>query len=168
MVAGVALFLSREGYMRLDFALLWPAALILLGLHLAYRSLWGSRQRPDSGASTASVLNEWAMFGGGRSVHASADFQGGELFAMFGGIEADLTRARLSKREVEINATAIFGGVELRVPNGWSVVNKGIPIFGGYEDKRIASPETDQPAEGRLIVSGFAIFGGVEINSKGV
>jgi hypothetical protein len=141
--------------------------LILAGVGLAFRSLRAGRLDPAGKELDVQLLNEWAVFGGGRMVNTSQDFLGGEVLVMFGGYDLDLTRAQIKSGQVEIQANAIWGGIELRVPRDWQVISKGTPIFGGYADKR--TPALDiagQPGK-RLMVRGFAIFGGVEINSKG-
>ena len=62
-----------------------------------------------------------------------------------------------------MEANALFGGIEIRVPETWNVTVRGAGIFGGYEDKTMdsrAAPDAKQP---HLIINGFAIFGGVTI-----
>ena len=118
-----------------------------------------------SGGASPNHLNEWAVFGGTRRRIDSQDFQGGEAFAMFGGVEIDLRRAATTRDEIIIEVNAIFGGVEVRVPETWNVTVRGAGIFGGYEDKTMdtrVAPEGKQP---HLIVNGFAVFGGVTIQN---
>ena len=168
MVIGSAILLNQFGYVHLDWRTVWPIALIFFGGSMLYRSLRNRNRRQDGELHSVQRLNEWAVFGGGRVLNNSKDFRGGEVFAMFGGYEVDLTGAEIRADEVEIQANVMFGGVELKVPREWEVVNKGAPVFGGYEDKRVAIPG-ERPAEERkrLIVSGYAVFGGVEIKSAG-
>jgi hypothetical protein len=56
----------------------------------------------------------------------------------------------------------MWGGIEIRVPEAWSVSGRVVPILGGFEDKT-------RPAQGatahRLVVRGFAIMGGIEIKN---
>jgi hypothetical protein len=118
-----------------------------------------------TGSASPNHLNEWAVFGGTRRRIDSQDFQGGEAFAMFGGVEIDLRRAATTRDEIIIEVNAIFGGVEVRVPETWNVTVRGAGIFGGYEDKTMdtrVAPEGKQP---HLIVNGFAVFGGVTIQN---
>ena len=118
-----------------------------------------------TGSASPNHLNEWAVFGGTRRRIDSQDFQGGEAFAMFGGVEIDLRRAASTRDEIIIEVNAIFGGVEVRVPENWNVTVRGAGIFGGYEDKTMdtrVAPEGKQP---HLIVNGFAVFGGVTIQN---
>jgi predicted membrane protein len=110
-------------------------------------------------------LRDGAVFGGSRRRVDSQDFQGGEAFAMFGGVEIDLRKAAMTRDEILIEANAIFGGIEIRVPETWNVLVRGAGIFGGYEDETMDTrvrPEGKQPV---LIVNGFAVFGGVSIKN---
>jgi hypothetical protein len=115
--------------------------------------------------SSPNHLNEWAVFGGTRRRIDSQDFQGGEAFAMFGGVELDLRKAGSTLEEIVVEINAIFGGVEVRVPETWSVTVQGAGVFGGYEDETMDTRVTPSDKQVRLIVNGYAIFGGVSIKN---
>ncbi|MET9383451.1 DUF1707 domain-containing protein [Streptomyces sp. NPDC002928] len=85
-------------------------------------------------------------------------------FAFWGGGELDLREANFADREVEINCVAIMGGMNIVVPPGVEVVVRGIGIMGGF-DHREAGVQGD-PGAPRVIVSGFAFWGGVGIERK--
>ncbi|HVP00504.1 MAG TPA: DUF5668 domain-containing protein [Bryobacteraceae bacterium] len=122
-------------------------------------------QRGPGAPTSADQINEWAVFGGTRRRVESQDFQGGEAFSMFGGVCVDLRNAASTRDEIFVEANSIFGGIELRVPEAWTVTVKGVGIFGGYEDKTLdarIAPSTKQP---HLIVSGLAMFGGVTVRN---
>ena len=81
--------------------------------------------------------------------------------AVFGGVELDLTQAALAKPEVVINATAVFGGIDITVPEGVDVHVDTFAIFGGT-----SRPKDDLPLPpGAPVVRirGFALFGGIDI-----
>jgi len=91
------------------------------------------------------------------------DFKGGEAFAMFGGVELDLRSATIAQEEVVIDASALFGGVDLQVPESWNVAVEGHGIFGGYDDKTLHTmPEDARP---RVVITGNAVFGGVVVKN---
>ena len=57
---------------------------------------------------------------------------------------------------------ALWNGIEIRVPEDWTVVSRVVPILGGVEDE-IRAPQT---AVGkRLVVRGFVIMAGVEMKN---
>ncbi|WP_373313098.1 DUF1707 SHOCT-like domain-containing protein [Streptomyces morookaense] len=84
-------------------------------------------------------------------------------FAMFGGVEIDLTEAVFEQREIVINASAVFGGVEIKVPENVSVRSTGTGIFGGFDVRTHEAPDPDAPV---VVITGFAVFGGVEAKAR--
>lgn len=141
----------------------WPLLIIGLGVVFLLRAL--ERPAAPDAASTASRLNELAIFGGTQRVLNSPEFRGGEAFALFGGVDVDLTRARMAGDHAVIEANALFGGVEIRVPEEWSTSLEGTGLFGGYEDKTVQPRLESSGQAKRLIVRGLALFGGVEVRN---
>jgi predicted membrane protein len=193
VVIGIIFLLNNLGMIRGGIGrLIWPGILIMVGFAMLARALdrqgypgydpaaqaedakrLGEKIRDrivtdwnqKGSRSTLNYLNEWAIFGGARRRIDSQDFQGGEAFAMFGGVEIDLRKAGTTREEVRVEINAIFGGVEMRVPENWNVTVQGAGIFGGYEDKTMDSrlePDAKRP---HLIIDGYAVFGGVTIQN---
>ncbi|MGC9970177.1 MAG: DUF5668 domain-containing protein [Bryobacteraceae bacterium] len=161
MFIGVLLQLQILGIVHLRFRELWPLALIALGALLAWQAI--EAQRDGRPGNSASFLNRWTVFGGGELVSDAKDFQGGEVLAVFGGYSIDLRGASIAGPSATLHANALFGGVELKVPETWSVSIQGLPLFGGYSDTT-KHPRPDSESK-RLIVTGFAMFGGVEVKN---
>ncbi len=161
VIAGGYWMASNLGLVPYRFWDIWPAFLILLGLFFLWRTLTHRREIAD--AASSATINEMAVFGGGKRAVTSQQFRGGELFALCGGHEVDLKGAEIEGGVAVIDATAVFGGVDLHVPEGWDVSVEGVAVFGGYEDKT-SHPRAGEPAK-RLIVRGFALFGGVEVKN---
>ena len=163
-------FASNMDWFQIDPRLIGPIAVMLVGAIFLIRAI--ERQRyiasPPGGAPPAtddhSVLHDWALFGGVKRSVISPAFLGGELIAMFGGVNIDLRSATLGQDEVVIDANAMFGGIEIKVPTAWTVIVRGHGVFGGYEDKTLP-PSNPQDKLQRLVVSGFAIFGGVVVQN---
>ena len=60
---------------------------------------------------------------------------------------------------------ALFGGVDIRVPDTWRVVLKGMGVFGAFEDKTVP-PKTDPNVKTpELVITGAALFGGVKVDN---
>ncbi len=137
---------------------IWPVLIIVAGVLLIL-----TRTSFGGGASTASRsgggLNQVAVF---NSVEDEVDgpFIGLQATTLFGGAEYDLRRARVERPPAVIDVTCMFGGVELRVPEDWTVHNDIVALFGGVDDKR-----EDAGAEGPATVSirGTVLFGGLTI-----
>jgi cell wall-active antibiotic response 4TMS protein YvqF len=120
-------------------------------------------------------LNEVNIFWGGKKKIIAKNFSGGEVVAIFGGYEIDLTEAGMQGDQIVIDVVNIFGGGEIRVPGNWEVVMETVGIFGGCTD-RTYHPE--HPAPGatnpngtpavqpkKIIIKGVAIFGGLGIKN---
>ncbi len=89
------------------------------------------------------------------------------MAAVFGSIELDLSDTSISSpdRRVRLDASAVFGGIEITVPRTWKVVMKNAAVFGGCEDKTVPprpEPGFEPPT---LVITGAAVFGGVEIRN---
>ena len=107
---------------------------------------------------------QFAIFGGGKR-KITGDFKGGDVLAIFGGYEVDLRSATMSADEAVINANAMFGGIEIRVPDTWSVQLQVTGIFGGHEDKTHQPDSRLVPNPKRLIVRGATMFGGLGVKN---
>ncbi|MFD8027223.1 DUF1707 domain-containing protein [Streptomyces sp. NPDC059717] len=85
-------------------------------------------------------------------------------FAFWGGGEIDLREAYFADREVEINCIAVMGGMSVIVPPGVEVVVRGVGIMGGFDQREEGVP--GDPGAPRVIVTGFAFWGGVGVERK--
>lgn len=168
LVLGALLLAHEFGQSNYGFVQLWPLLIVSAGAELFWQA-WNN-PRPsldDDGTptSTASVINTTNIFGGSENHIASKEFRGGQIVAIFGGFELDLTRADLAGDSARIEATAVFGGGEIRVPPTWNVVVRGAGVFGGYSDETHQIPaEPGKPVK-TLFVEGAAVFGGVVVKN---
>ncbi|MFK0155317.1 DUF1707 domain-containing protein [Streptomyces sp. NPDC090493] len=85
-------------------------------------------------------------------------------FAFWGGGEIDLREANFADGEVVINCIAIMGGMSVIVPPGVEVVMRGIGIMGGFDERE--HDMAPDPGAPRVVVTGFAFWGGVEVAHK--
>ncbi|KAF2779847.1 DUF1707 domain-containing protein [Streptomyces coelicoflavus] len=85
-------------------------------------------------------------------------------FAFWGGGEIDLREADFSAGEVVINCVAIMGGMNVVVPPGVEVIVRGIGIMGGFDHSEEGVP--GDPGAPRVVVTGFAFWGGVGVERK--
>ncbi len=170
ILAGTLQQLNQLGLTHIGWSQFWPMMLIALGVFVMWGSFqWSSKPVASSskGGDPRTTLNEAVVFGGLERRMTSPDFQGGDITAIFGGIELDLTEAKMQANEATLAITAIFGGVEVRVPPTWQVAFRGAPIFGGIEDKT-RTARVDDPASPNLktlVITGAVIFGGLEIKN---
>jgi hypothetical protein len=141
----------------------WPAAVILVGLAIIARRQ-GRPTIADTGAED-DVVRATGIFGGPDIASTSRDFRGAWLTAIFGGVTLDLRSARPAPGGAAINATVVFGGIDVLVPRGWRISVRSTPIFGGVEDKtdHAEPPADDAPL---LHVDAVSLFGGVDIKHE--
>ncbi len=163
-VGGCLWFLQNIGFLPFDSRFIPPLAVIAVGFLFLVRSFERQRETPaDTVPATAEGhLNIFTVFGGVKRFVDAPDFQRADIFAMFGGIELDLRGAKIVNGTARIEANALFGGIEIRVPQNWSVELQGVGIFGGYEDKTI-HPIGDENAAPKVVIRGSAMFGGVSV-----
>ena len=83
--------------------------------------------------------------------------------AIMGGGELDLREARFAEQEVRIWAFALMGGMSVIVPEDAEVHVSGIGIMGGFEHP---APATASPGAPRIVVTGLALMGGVDVKRK--
>jgi predicted membrane protein len=122
------------------------------------------QQDPAEKASNSNdYLDSVNVFGGSHQSIYSKNFKGGEIVAVFGGCDLNLTQADF-EGTIELDITAIFGGCKIIVPSGWQVKSEVTAIFGGLDDKRSVQPIGDGPQK-LLILRGIAMFGGVDIRN---
>ncbi len=140
---------------------LWPLILIFVGLSMVFRGRHKSWQFTNESKIGNEYIHSNAVFGGAEHTVNSQNFKGGETMALFGGVELDLRDAKLSADGCKIHATALFGGVNLTVPQDWNVIVSGTPIFGGIDDKSRGKADGDKSKELHLHCT--VAFGGVEI-----
>ena len=173
-LVGTAFLLDNLGIWHANWNIVWPLGLIAFGILKLAASLERKRflddpncVKPGSGdTSSDDTLQVWATFTGLKRRVDTQNFQGGEILAVFGGIEVDLRRARIaSDKEAIIDINATFGGIDIKVPDTWIVIVKGQGIFGGYEDKTIPPRPQEGVTPPRLVITGFAIFGGITIKN---
>lgn len=168
MFVGAGLLLDK--LYIFDFRLwdFWPLILVALGAMMIWKTssrhslAKGTASSTDRPSDESSIVNASAFLGGTkRNVHAR-DFRGGELTAVMGGCEIDLRNAVIAHSPAVIDVFAFWGGIEINVPQNWTVSFEGTPILGGYDDKTFRQ---NTPADQRLIIRGTIIMGGVEVSN---
>ena len=159
---GVLLLLCCQDI--LSFAMVWklivPAIIVIIGLKLILSGLFGNKaneimkQMKEDGKEPPVGC---ATFSGCDVNYDDQVFEGAQLTAAFGGITCDLRKAIIEK-DCAITASAIFGGIDILVPENVNVRVNSNSIFGGVSNK--TTTHKDAPT---IYISGTCMFGGVEI-----
>lgn len=160
VVVGIVLLGSTTGIARPDWSLLWPIALVAVGLWLLLRRNGAPATDRGSGEDR---IEATALLSGRELRSTSRAFTGGTLTAVLGGLEVDLRDAVIAEDGATLDITAILGGIEIRVPSTWHVDVRAAAILGGFDDgrKRTPVPE-DAPT---LTITGLLLLGGGDLNS---
>jgi predicted membrane protein len=164
-LVGALVLLDNLRIVSFNFELLWPILIIGFGISMLLRTMDGKKYVAGSPAVGNPDVSAWVVFSGIKRRIDSQDFKGGDIVAVFGGVNIDLRNAAISGERAVLDLNLMFGGVEIRVPETWNVVMKGVAIFGAFEDKTIhpkPNPNTKTP---ELVITGAAIFGGVKTDN---
>lgn len=162
LIIGISLLLACNNI--IDFNLIWklafPVALVIIGLSLIFKDTINSKIKKEMKKLNKNTDKEYyATFGGQNLDFTNEDFTGCNLNAVFGGIKCDLRETKI-KKDAVINASAIFGGITIYVPNNVNVHVVSTPIFGGVSDER---PKKVNDSEITLYINATCMFGGLEI-----
>ena len=158
-LAGLWLLLRATADIPIGVQDIWPLLLVLVGAHLVWRAV-GGRRRLRS-ADDYGVLSALAILSGVNRASNSHAFRGGDLTAIMGGCDIDLRHAAIAGDAV-IDVFALWGGIEIRVPDSWTVILHVTPLMGGVEDKTRPAPGS---AGQRLTVRGLVLMGSVEVKN---
>jgi len=170
LLVGLLLQAHELGFTRLSWDTIWPFALIVVGALMIWSRFETPRLPGTPGpmvGGASNMLNEYALFGGVERRVNVTDLRGGSVSAIFGGVELDFRSAEIEGEEAILFVEAIFGGIEIVVPDRWNVVFQIQSIFAGYTDERnppVPDPMNTTPKK-NLILRGRAIFGGIVVKN---
>jgi hypothetical protein len=152
-------------------ALYWPVVLIVIGLSIIFR-----RGSPHCSAPAVpsmepgkdGTLEVMTVLGGTKRMIASNDFKKAEVSAILGGVNLDFSRSSMvptlngEAPVATIHIYSMWGGIEMRVPEGWRVETQMATLLSGYEDT--TRPSSD-PRAPRLILRGSTLMSGIEVKN---
>lgn len=127
----------------------WPLLITVAGVTLMMQAFRRGIENPNFRA--IAVM-------GGNVRKVGAQLEAGEVLAFMGACDVDLTAAKI-EHEAIVDVLAFWGGIGIKVPEGWNVVSRVTPILGGCENKTNDAPD----GAPRLVVRGSAIMGGIDI-----
>jgi predicted membrane protein len=147
------------------YNMFWPSIFIIIGIIFIVTKRKGWSSVTSKGMIGDNYIDYVNVFSGGERQIVSESFRGGKVTAVFGGIELDLTKAKLSPGRNELEIACVFGGATIIVPDNWFVTIEVTPVLGGFSDSRKLSPgRTIDPAS-QLVIKGAVVFGGGEVKS---
>ncbi len=163
IVIGVLLLLAcRE---IIDFRVVWklflPIILVIIGFSLIFKNtITNSINNKIKKINMNNKDNKEyiSTFSGQKIDFSNEEFKGCSLSAVFGGLDLDL-RDAVIKEDVVINATSVFGGIEIRMPKNVNVKVNSTSIFGGVDNKS----KSDNNSKVTIYVNATCLFGGVTL-----
>ncbi|MDF2541880.1 MAG: putative rane protein [Herbinix sp.] len=166
LIIGILLFLSCQPGIDFDLSkLIVPAILVIIGFRLILRDSFHHRRIQGEGKFNAgnttyhSDTEHSAVFSSNTIVVDNEPFNGTNLNAIFGAIQLNLSNAIID-HDVEISASAIFGGIDIYVPRGVKVKTNNVPIFGGVSNKTVKNTDPNAPT---IYLNSTCMFGGIDI-----
>lgn len=179
LVCGVLLMIPRlfPFLGDIDEDIIVPVIIVIFGLYLVLRNNQRGQAQGDKfgkpngwrlrndGEINKDKIDDVNIFGGGTKFIRSENFQGGSVTAVFGGTELDLTDCKLAPGDSVLDIVAVFGGMEILVPENWNVRVDVFPLFGGFTHKVRRIP-ADMDTTRTLFIKGIVIFGGGEIKAR--
>lgn len=167
LIIGVMLLVAQ--YVRFDFnlwKLIVPVILIIIGIRIMFQGYFKKTISVDhtihvEGQESYHNSNskEYSAIFASNNVRITDNFTGTSLNAVFGGISIDLRDAIISS-DIEIGATAVFGGIDIYVPSGIQVKVNNIPVFGGVSNKSVQTSDTNAYT---IYLNSTTLFGGIDI-----
>jgi len=147
------------------YNMFWPSIFIIIGIVfiVSKRRGWNvATSRGEYGDDHIDYVN---VFSGGERQIVSQNFRGGRVSAVFGGIELDLTKAKLAPGVSELEIACVFGGATIIVPDDWHVTIEVTPVLGGFTDSRKLIPGRSVDPSKHLVIKGAVVLGGGEVKS---
>jgi predicted membrane protein len=150
-------------------SLIFPLLIIGLGVYIIVKRRQTVSPIPgkfNDPAIRKDYIDDVAVFGGGSKSLISDNFRGGNITAVFGGSEIDLSGCKLAEGENVIDVLMVFGGTDIHIPKEWNVIINVTPLFGGFSNKVIRDPSLPIDTTRTLVIKGMALFGGGEVKNK--
>lgn len=161
LIIGILLLLSIQGIVSFSIVgkLIIPLIFVAIGLSMIFNETINKKITDKVKEAKKNGLESFtATFGEQKVQKEGESFTGANLDAVFGAVQLDLRKANIEK-EATIKASAIFGGVEIFVPDDINVKVKSTPIFGGVSNKT----KYDKDNQTTIYIDAFCMFGGVDI-----
>ena len=160
LIIGIALLLGTNNIISFELIgkLAVPFILVLIGVSIIFKEAIKNTVKEKVEKANKDDLELITATFGGQKVIKDEEFKGANLDAVFGAVTLDLRQAKIEEEAV-IKASAIFGGIEIFVPQDVKVKTKSTPIFGGVSNKSISNKNGQKT----IYIDAFCMFGGVDI-----
>ncbi len=152
LALGVLMLLASQNV--IEWSMIWkifvPLIIIVVGLSIIFGNRRGRKPKENAKEYVAIFSSVDEMIG-----KIESDFK---VTSVFGGVELDMRDVKLEE-DLIIDCFTLFGGIDIRLPQGVKVEINGLPIFGGVESKYRNNDE----AKVTIYINHTTIFGGVDL-----
>ncbi|MDF2906029.1 MAG: putative rane protein [Herbinix sp.] len=175
-IIGVLLLMNYQVDFHFNiWQLIIPVILVFIGIRIMFQGAFHKKINYENSYSAGPNSNmngstngtnytninkgEYSAVFSSNHIHITEPFYGTSLSAAFGAIVLDLRDAQITG-DVEINASAIFGGIDMYLPNGVKLKTSNVPIFGGVSNKHTQPADPGAPT---VYLNSTCMFGGIDI-----
>lgn len=172
LVIGIALLLSAQGLISFGsiIKLIVPFIIICIGVSVLLHGVFGDVYKDEAVKKMNKNRKskreiEYATVMGADEREIKGTFKDCSIDTIFGSLILDLRKAKLDD-ETFIDISAIFGKVEIVLPEDVDVRINSTKVFGGVSSKTESvktSKKKNDSKEKTIYIDAVAIFGGVEI-----
>ncbi|MBR2715098.1 MAG: hypothetical protein IKB73_02690 [Ruminococcus sp.] len=162
---GVFLLFCCQNILSFDLLLklIFPIIIITIGAKMIFGTMKSKKAQQIiennviNGAQTRSAT---ATFSGQDVIYSPGEvFSGIELNAIFGGVKCDLRNATI-QNDCVIKISAVFGGIDIFLPQNVNVKVNSTAIFGGVSNKAHSNSSSNTVT---VYIEGMCLFGGADI-----
>lgn len=162
LLLGIVLLLAARDIISFSviLRLIFPVTFVLIGLSIMFKGNQNNKvgekiKAIDTDGSELYI----ATFSESRVKLQADEFKNSKVEAVFGSVYMDISNCQITEDRV-IKATAIFGSVDVKVPQDVNVKVKSTGIFGGTSNR---TKNTNTEGKPTIYIDSLALFGGVEI-----
>ena len=153
LIIGIILLLAAQGILSytIIYKLVFPLILVIIGINLIYKEVFTKKINENIKKINAEKKtdNEYCKTFGSQNINlGDQEFYGASI------------RNSTISGDCVINASAIFGEVDIFIPQNVNIKIKATPIFGGTSNKTNIQYKDNLPT---IYINSFCLFGGVKI-----
>lgn len=162
---GVFLLFCCQNILSFDLLLklLFPIIIVVVGAKMIFGSFKSNKSKQvmeQVVQQGGNVRTATATFSGQDVIYSPGEvFTGADFNAVFGGIKCDLRNAVIPN-DCVIKTNAIFGGIDIFLPQNVNVKINSNSIFGGMSCKNHSNSSANKVT---VYIEGTCLFGGVDI-----
>lgn len=161
LVIGLVLLLAIRDVISFElvFKLFIPTILVIIGVSMIWNEIFGSKIK-EKVENAKEDLDEVAAILKEEFKIIDRNFKGSIVDAIFGHAVLDLRKAEIEE-DATIKVSAIFGSVDILLPEKVNAKIKSTKIFGGIEKTTFASDKKKKTQD--VYIDAFSMFGGIKI-----